>query len=66
MDRTTWHKTVATSISYNGFLSDEANEKSEVIKQEHKQLFFYLDDVNKQAHLSSNVVQPRMFSVRYR
>jgi len=41
MDRTTWHKTVATSISYNGFLSDEANEKSEVIKQEQAAFFLF-------------------------
>jgi hypothetical protein len=41
---------VATGISEDGFLSDQALGLSKAIKREHKQLFFYLDDVNKQAH----------------
>jgi hypothetical protein len=36
---------VATNISYNGFFSEQAIQKSEAIKREHKQLFFYLDEV---------------------
>jgi Family of unknown function (DUF5677) len=55
---------VATEIPSNGFLSDEANEKSEAIKQEHKQLFFYLDDVNKQAHLYRGLWQIRARDLR--
>jgi hypothetical protein len=38
---------VATTIADDGFLSDQALQLSEAIKQKHKQLFFYLDDVNK-------------------
>jgi hypothetical protein len=41
---------VATEISFNGFLSDQAIQISEAIKQAHKQLFFYLDEVNEKAH----------------
>jgi uncharacterized protein DUF5677 len=41
---------MATGIDEDGFFSEEAIQMSEAIKREHKQLFFYLDDVNKQAH----------------
>jgi hypothetical protein len=41
---------VATKISDNGFFSEEAIQKSEAIRREHKQLFFYLAEVNEQAH----------------
>jgi hypothetical protein len=41
---------VATEISFNGFLSDQALQISETIKKEHRQLFFYLDEVNEGAH----------------
>jgi hypothetical protein len=41
---------MATEIADDGFLSDQALELSKTIKKEHRQLFFYLDDVNKQAH----------------
>ena len=41
---------MATGIADDGFLSEQALELSKTIKREHKQLFFYLDDVNKQAH----------------
>jgi hypothetical protein len=50
-----WQKTVATEISFNGFLSDQANEISKAIKREHKQLFFYLDEVNEKAHRYRNL-----------
>ena len=41
---------MATKISDNGFFSDEAIQKSDAIKQQYKQLFFYLAEVNEQAH----------------
>src|SRR5258707_11231898 len=41
---------VATKICNNGFFSEEAIQKSEAIRREHKQLFFYLAEVNEQAH----------------
>ena len=44
------NQAMATKISDNGFFSDEAIRKGELIKQEHKQLFFYLAEVNEQAH----------------
>jgi hypothetical protein len=34
------NKNVATNIFFIDFLSDEANEESEIIKREHKELFF--------------------------
>jgi hypothetical protein len=39
-----------TKISFNGFFSDQANEISEEIKKEHRQLFHYLAEVNEKAH----------------
>jgi hypothetical protein len=44
------NQAMATKISDNGFFSHEAIRKGELIKQEHKQLFFYLAEVNEQAH----------------
>jgi hypothetical protein len=41
---------VATKISDNGFFSEEATLKSEAIKKQHRQLFFYSAGVNEQAH----------------
>jgi hypothetical protein len=41
---------MATGIGEDGFFSEEARAISEAIKREHKQLFFYLDEINKQAH----------------
>ena len=41
---------MATKISDNGFFSEEAIQKSEAIRREHRQLFFYLAEVNEQAH----------------
>ena len=41
---------MAIGIKEDGFFSEEARAISEAIKREHKQLFFYLDEVNKQAH----------------
>jgi len=46
---------VATTISFNGFLSDQAIQISEAIKREHKQLFFYLAEVNEKAHQYRNL-----------
>lgn len=39
-----------TKIRDNGFFSDEAQSLSATIKTEYKQLFFYLAEVNEQAH----------------
>jgi Family of unknown function (DUF5677) len=41
---------MATKLFDNGFFSDEAIQKSEAIKHRHKQLFFYLAEVNEKAH----------------
>jgi len=46
---------VATEISFNGPFSDQAEEKSKAIKREHKQLFFYLAEVNEKAHQYRNL-----------
>jgi len=40
-----------TRITERGFFSEEALQRSESIKQEHKQVFFHLDDVNEKAHI---------------
>ena len=49
------NRPVATEISFNGFFSDQAEEKSKAIKREHKQLFFYLAEVNEKAHQYRNL-----------
>jgi Family of unknown function (DUF5677) len=41
---------MATGIGDSGFFSNEASEKGKAIKREHKQLFFYLEEVNAHAH----------------
>ena len=41
---------MATEISFNGFLSDQALQISETIRKEHRQLFHYLNEVNEKAH----------------
>ncbi len=46
---------MATEISFNGFLSDQAEEMSKAIRREHKQLFFYLNEVNEKAHQYRNL-----------
>jgi hypothetical protein len=43
-----------TKITKRGFFSDEALQRSESIKHEHKQLFFHLDDLNEKAHIHLN------------
>jgi hypothetical protein len=51
-------------MSYNGFLSEEAIQKNEEIKRAHKQLFFYLDEVNEQAHRYRGVWRVRSENVK--
>jgi Family of unknown function (DUF5677) len=55
---------VATKISDNGFFSEEAIQKSEAIRREHKQLFFYLAEVNEQAHRYLRLWRVRSTNVR--
>ncbi len=41
---------MSTKLNDNGFFSDEAQLIGVAIQHEHKQLFFYLSEVNEQAH----------------
>jgi hypothetical protein len=51
-----------TKITERGFFREEALQRSESIKQEHKQVFFHVDDLNEKAslHLSGFPVGLRL------